>query len=1322
MPDKKNLPNYLLYALLYLFPHFATAQTKVPFSFSLPANASTSAGVFSKDGTLLKTIWSGVAYTAGNHKAEWDGTLDDGSLAPPASYDIRLLSNNVQYHWDGVIGNTSDAVSGPTVQRFFERLYNMAISDKSAYYATGYNEGAPSQAKFLLSNPQVKVDVLPSSGTGQATTFLITDGINVYYGGNDQFSPNHANWFVYATRTTDDGETMFTNGNSLACVYGRTYPSAIDIVNDVNAAISGMAVQKTGRFLFVSHKKLNELHILDKTTGELVRKISITAPQGLTTDNNNNLWIIYTLNGNTVLHKFTVQSDGSLSSPVLNLTGLEDPVAMAVSPDGNSLVVADAGNSQQLKAFNNNNGALSWTFGQAGGYLTNPTVANDKFYFSDKSGSIHESFIAFQSDGSFWVGDIGNYRTLHFSAARNYLEQMMFLRHNYSVAVDANNASRVFAEYLEFKIDYNKPLSPQNGSWTLVRNWRASVPANYYQDFIVNVFKYVTTLSNGRTYGLLQNLSTSNWEVVELPASGPLRFTGISTNAAVQILPDGSLAKYAIAGLGQTAYWQKFPLKGFDASNNPQWNIGGAGDTLATIPVVTGADPVDWGSYPMAGGITSSNIVVSFDKDVTQLGHGYGYHLGGIKAGTNQWLWQTAKSTSPSYEGPFPADGSFDVGNKVQYPGGVALASGRNIFWNYHGEFWKNSQVNKWNQVYDDGLFIGQFGVTGPEVAGQIAAPMMAGNVFSANVVQDANGDLYLYHNDESHHAAIHRWKISGLNTIQEQTIPITVAPYQNGLLGHYFDDNQLNNFYLRKTRIDATIDNNTPPAEIQQPNTSSVRWKGYVMPTYSEIYTFYVNTNKGARLWINNQLVIDKWNNAAQLESKGSISLTAGTKYLIRLDENGSNASLSWSSASLPKQIIPAASLIPANPPDTSGGIDLMDGLTFNQVLDNNLYGWSRNPASEDYSGPAYMDWWSVKSGIQAFDYTKPADVNTDYAQASGTYTVNRDLGVQNTETWKISGTISYEGNNANSSTSEGGVYFEVLDATGKILSRFFTTLYWSNSQPFMSVTANNTVLAADRSAIMEPVLTTPQPISITATGGLITFKYAGYNPVTVPVFETAGNLRTPKTMRLYFWTSGSNYARAVNLTNMRFSSGNLTPLPLRFISVNAQWIEKDVQVSWVTDNELNSGIFDVEKSADGISFYTTGLVSATNEPGAHQYHYTDRDPLKGTTYYRIKSTDKNGEVQYSQIVMVRISESDNDKLSCYPNPAVSSLMVTHPQAGETGRLQIISAGGRILKTVPLKKGAHNTQLDMQFLSTGTYFLRFTNGNTKTVTNFLKK
>ena len=50
----------------------------------------------------------------------------------------------------------------------------------------------------------------------------------------------------------------------------------------------------------------------------------------------------------------------------------------------------------------------------------------------------------------------------------------MYQPHSYMACVDQNNPSRIFNQFLEFKVDYTKPLSQ---AWTLVNNWKANVPA-----------------------------------------------------------------------------------------------------------------------------------------------------------------------------------------------------------------------------------------------------------------------------------------------------------------------------------------------------------------------------------------------------------------------------------------------------------------------------------------------------------------------------------------------------------------------------------------------------------------------------------------------------------------------------------------------------------------------------------------------------------------------------------------------------------------------------------------------------------------------------
>ncbi len=98
--------------------------------------------------------------------------------------------------------------------------------------------------------------------------------------------------------------------------------------------------------------------------------------------------------------------------------------------------------------------------------------------------------------------------------------------------------------------------------------------------------------------------------------------------------------------------------------------------------------------------------------------------------------------------------------------------------------------------------------------------------------------------------------------------------------------------------------------------DTFTVRWAGKVEPLYSQTYTFYTTTDDGVRLWVNNQLIIDKWIDQGPTEWSGQITLTAGQRYDIRMEfyENGGGAmaKLFWSSASQAKQAIQQSQLYP--------------------------------------------------------------------------------------------------------------------------------------------------------------------------------------------------------------------------------------------------------------------------------------------------------------------------------------------------------------------------------------------------------------------------
>ena len=144
------------------------------------------------------------------------------------------------------------------------------------------------------------------------------------------------------------------------------------------------------------------------------------------------------------------------------------------------------------------------------------------------------------------------------------------------------------------------------------------------------------------------------------------------------------------------------------------------------------------------------------------------------------------------------------------------------------------------------------------------------------------------------------------------------VAGNGSGLTGDYFSGTTLTTKVL--TRTDATVDfqwGTTAPAAGVAADNYSVRWTGQVSPRFSGSTTFYTSSDDGVRLWVNGQQLVDNWTNHGTTENSGSITLTAGQKYDVKLEyyeaTGGATARLLWSSSCEPKAAIPAGQLYPA-------------------------------------------------------------------------------------------------------------------------------------------------------------------------------------------------------------------------------------------------------------------------------------------------------------------------------------------------------------------------------------------------------------------------
>jgi hypothetical protein len=1116
---------------------FGQASPRLPFSFTLSSAATTSAGVFAPDGTLVRTLWSNVPHQAGAHAANWDGLDDEGNLATDGRYHVKVVSSNVKYEWEGVVGNTSQAKTGSTVNRAAQAITGMVVVGNYAYYAVGYTEGeACSYQKFDVNNPQVRLKIHEIDG--QSTCYVASDGTYVYWGGPTDATTG----FVAATNVADDKDIVFPSGTNIKT--GHNTYSAIDVAS--NSIISGMAVQQRGNFLFVAHINDNLVRVLDKKTGAVVGSWSVTKPRQLALVGEDALWLIHDTN---TVEKFTVSASGTGTASGMVLANLPAPTALAVSPDARTLTVIDgsldnqvaSGGNHQVKSFSTLNGQPSWTLGQAGGYATDPAVGEDKFCFiNTKFETSHygqaQPYLAYQPDGSFWIGDVGNLRSQHFSASRSYLNQIAYLGYFYSCAVDPNNPQRVFANYLEFAVDYSRPLAPNNGSWRLIRNWSMGRQAGFDDDF--NRMQCVTTLGNGRTYALLLNKKTYRRHLVELPPSGNLRYTGIETpSAAYQLYTDGSLWNIGDNRLGQPAVWKKQILTGFDGSNNPQW---GSEQVMATTQPLTLADPVTVDGFLRRNQVTSTGVVVAFcnDRPRTPSSRGVGYHLGGVQVGTNKWLWKTSPSTTLDYQGDYPSDGAYDIGNGVEYAGSFAQALDRSIFWGYNGEFWKNGQTNKWNHYLDNGLMVGQFGVVRRSDIRMEEAPYGLGSNAVTGTFVKVGQDYYLYHCDEGFHAGVHRWKISGLNTIREQTVDTLTVTGKQGLLMQQFVGDNLDNVFIASSTLAEVVQSPDPK--------NSARWTGFVKPLTSQKYVFYTRVTKRVRLWVNDKMVVNEWRNNSLSEfSSDTVAMEAGKRYAIKLEVSGGDVALSWMGASLPKQAIGKASYFSAVMPDTISGIPLNEGVLFNASLENGLYGWSRDPATDIYdpANPTQWERWRVRSNVMTVNKKAP-DVNVQLNPMGPNMTVstsrNLTASTGDFNSWTLSGKVVYPAGDFDKRGETS--YLQVLDERGLVIARINREeVSWPSDYRLYF---NGKMVAQSDVTTLQPLNKQFQDFKIKAVSTGLTFQYGDFPAISTTIFDPASNWKRPKTLQVLFYSPGQN-EHEINLSNLRLVTSAALPVP---------------------------------------------------------------------------------------------------------------------------------------------------------------------------------
>lgn len=156
-----------------------------------------------------------------------------------------------------------------------------------------------------------------------------------------------------------------------------------------------------------------------------------------------------------------------------------------------------------------------------------------------------------------------------------------------------------------------------------------------------------------------------------------------------------------------------------------------------------------------------------------------------------------------------------------------------------------------------------------------------------------------------------------------------------------------------------------------------------------------------------------------------------------------------------------------------------------------------------------------------------------------------------------------------------------------------------------------------------------------------------SGNNPTTL-TSTTASTLNFTHTVALganfyYYAVVTQQDGDKIITAPVWVTKSNVLPVNLTYFTANKT--TQGVNCKWETAGEVNADYFELQRSTDALHFDVVARVQATNTRHIRQYTVLDDYQPQGTTYYRLKQVDTDGQINYANIIAI------------YPEPAALSI-----------------------------------------------------------------
>lgn len=222
-----------------------------------------------------------------------------------------------------------------------------------------------------------------------------------------------------------------------------------------------------------------------------------------------------------------------------------------------------------------------------------------------------------------------------------------------------------------------------------------------------------------------------------------------------------------------------------------------------------------------------------------------------------------------------------------------------------------------------------------------------------------------------------------------------------------------------------------------------------------------------------------------------------------------------------------------------------------------------------------------------------------------------------------------------------------------------------------------------------------------------------------------------------VWYAPSGSNYRDATKLgtgsvttgtntltwtglnTFSKFSAaGNVNlALPVELLSLDAECLDNQVSLNWVTASEINNDYFLIEKALDDRFYdYLKTIEGNGTTTELSEYSYSDNTPSIGNNFYRITQYDFDGEYEIFDIISVYCKEKIvlHPTLNIIPNKTANLLTVKANYLKENSFYQVritdISGKQLFLSESFTESGLVNDLLQLHNISSGVLIISIEN------------